>query len=473
MTHPLDPIFHPRSIAVAGASADPSKSGHQFFSHQVNQGFAGDLYPVNPRGEDVLGYRGYKSLDDIPGHVDYVISSVPAEASLDLIDQAGRKGTRAVQFFTARFSETGDDEKAALERTLAARAKAAGVRILGPNCMGIYHPKQGMAFWRSPKEPGNAAVLAQSGGNMLELLHVTSERGLRFSKVVSYGNATDVNEADLVEYFGQDAETAVIGAYIEGARDGRRFARALAEAVRRKPVVLWKGGRTRAGQRAAASHTASLAGSNEIWRALARQTGAVLVDSLDDLGDMLLAFANSPPTAGRRVGVVSGGGGRMVESADACEDAGLIVEPVPEAVRQDYRAKFPEVADWISNPADMSILGGSDLDQAAIFEMFAASSEYDLLLANLPGPWLLDDRRSDADVMASIDHLIETAKRSGKPTAFVVADAVSSGRREIGMTLRIRNCVAEAKMPVYPSIRRAAQSLSRLAAFYANNRPLA
>ena len=218
MTHPLDPIFHPRSIAVAGASTDPSKSGHQFFSHQVNQGFAGDLYPVNPRGEDVLGYRGYKSLDAIPGHVDYVISSVPAEASLDLIDQAGRKGTRAVQFFTARFSETGDGEKAALERTLAARAKAAGVRILGPNCMGIYHPKQGMAFWRSPKEPGNAAVLAQSGGNMLELLHVTSQRGLRFSKVVSYGNATDVNEADLVEYFGQDAETAVIGAYIEGAR---------------------------------------------------------------------------------------------------------------------------------------------------------------------------------------------------------------------------------------------------------------
>ena len=135
--------------------------------------------------------------------------------------------------------------------------------------MGIYHPKQGMAFWRSPKEPGNAAVLAQSGGNMLELLHVTSQRGLRFSKVVSYGNATDINEADLVEYFGQDAETAVIGAYIEGARDGRRFARALAEAVRRKPVVIWKGGRTGAGQRAAASHTASLAGSSEIWRALA------------------------------------------------------------------------------------------------------------------------------------------------------------------------------------------------------------
>ena len=185
---------------------------------------------------------------------------------------------------------------------------------------------------------------------------------------------------------------------------------------------------------------------------------------------MLLAFANSPPAAGRRVGVVSGGGGRMVESADACEDAGLIVEPVPEAVRQDYRAKFPEVADWISNPADMSILGGSDLNQAAIFEMFAMSSEYDLLLANLPGPWLLDDRRSDAEVMAATDHLIKTAKRSGKPTAFVVADAVSSGRRQIEMTLRIRNCVAEAKMPVYPSIRRAAQSLSRLAAFYADNR---
>ena len=469
MTHPLDPIFHPRSIAVAGASSDPSKPGHQFFSHQVNHGFAGELYPVNPRGEDVLGYRGYKSLDDIPGHVDYVISTVPADAALDLIDQAGRKGTRAVHFFTARFSETGDEEKAALERALLARAKAAGVRILGPNCMGIYHPKQGMAFWSSPKEAGNAAVLAQSGGNMLELIHVTSERGLRFSKVMSYGNATDINEADLVEYFGQDEETAVIGAYIEGARDGRRFARALAEAVRRKPVVIWKGGRTSAGQRAAASHTASLAGSEEVWRALARQTGAVLVDSLDDLGDMLIAFAKSPAATGRRVGVVGGGGGRMVESADACEDAGLVVESVPEAVREEYRNKFPEVADWITNPADISILGGSDLGEAAIFEMFAARPEYDLLLANLPGPWLFDGQRTEGQIMAPIEHLVETAKRSGKPAAFVVNDAVSSGRREIEMTLGIRTRVTEAGLPVYPSIRRAARSLSRLAAFHADN----
>ena len=469
MTHPLDPIFHPRSIAVAGASSDPSKSGNQFFRHQVHHGFAGDLYPVNPRGEDVLGYRGYKSLDDIPGHVDHVISTVPADAALELIDQAGRKGTRAVHFFTARFSETGDDEKAELERALVARAKAAGVRVLGPNCMGIYHPKHGMAFWASPTEPGNAAVLAQSGGNMLELIHVTSQRGLRFSKVMSYGNATDINEVDLVEYFGQDAETAVIGAYIEGARDGRRFARALAEAVRRKPVVIWKGGRTSAGQRAAASHTASLAGSEEIWRALAQQTGAVLVDSLDDLGDMLIAFANSPPAAGRRVGVVGGGGGRMVESADACEDAGLIVEPVPERVREEYRAKFPEVADWITNPADISILGGSDLDEAAIFEMFAARPEYDLLLANLPGPWLFDGQRTEGQIMAPIERLVETAKRAGKPAAFVVSDAVSNRRGDIDVTLRIRACVAEAGLPVYPSIRRAARSLFRLAAFYVDD----
>ena len=252
MSHPLNPIFHPRSIAVVGASADTSKSGHGFFKTLVNQGFSGDLYPVNPRAEQVLGFRAYDSLTAIPGHVDHVISSIPAEASLELIDQAGKKGVRSIQFFTARFSETGDSKKAALERSLVERGKATGVRIIGPNCMGMYHPKLGIAFWASPKEPGNAAVLAQSGGNILELIHFASQRGLKFSKVMSYGNATDVNEADLLEYFAQDAETDVIGAYIEGARDGRRFAQTLREAAGRKPVVIWKGGRTLAGQRAVA-----------------------------------------------------------------------------------------------------------------------------------------------------------------------------------------------------------------------------
>ena len=466
MTHPLDPIFHPRSIAVVGASADPAKSGHQFFREHVNQGFKGDLYPVNARGQDVLGYKGYESLSAIPGHVDYVVSSIPAEASLDLVDQAGEKGVLAIQFFTARFGETGDSEKAALEQTLVARAKAAGVRILGPNCMGIYHPKHGMAFWPSPKEPGNTAILVQSGGYMLALIYFTGQRGLRFSKVTSYGNATDINEADLLEYFGQDNETAVIGAYIEGARDGKRFARALRDIGSRKPVVIWKGGNTAAGQRAVASHTASLAGTREIWQALANQSGALLVNSLEELCDSLLAFANSPPAKGYRVGVVGGGGGRMVEGADTCEEEGLIVEPVPEAVRAQYRDKYPDVADWITNPVDTSILGGSGLTDVSILEMFATRPEYDLLLANLPGPWVLRQDKSEAETMEPIDRLVEIAKRSGKPTAFVVNDEVSSQRWQADILLGMRTRAADAKVPVFPSIRRAARSLRQLADFH-------
>lgn len=466
MSHPLNPIFHPRSIAVVGASTDTSKSGHGFFKTLVNQGFLGDLYPVNPRAERVLGFRAYDSLTAIPGHVDHVISSIPAEASLELIDQAGKKGVRSIQFFTARFSETGDSKKAALERSLVERGKATGVRIIGPNCMGMYHPKLGIAFWPSPKEPGNAAVLAQSGGNILELIHFTSQRGLKFSKVMSYGNATDVNEADLLEYFAQDAETDVIGAYIEGARDGRRFAQTLREAAVRKPVVIWKGGRTQAGQRAVASHTASLAGSRDIWQALANQTGALLVDSLEALGDALLIFANSPAATGYRVGVVGGGGGRTVEGADACEDAGLIIEPVPEPVRKLYRTKYPGVADWISNPADMSILGGSDLTETSIYQMLAERPEFDLLLANLPDPWMFDEGKSPAEILDPIERMIEITKQSGKPGAFVLGDAVSPSNRETDLVLRIRNLATDARIPIYPSIRRAAWSLRQLADFH-------
>src|SRR3990172_1894173 len=292
-TAAIDAIFHPRSIAVVGASANPDTPGYDYLHSLQTFGYAGTIYPVNPRAEEILGLPSYPSLRDVPGDVDYVISCIPASAVLDLVDDCAAKGTRALQLFTARFSETGRPEGADLERRLAQRARAAGVRIIGPNCMGLLYPAQGISFRADmPRRPGKIGLLSQSGNLLFELTYFGEPRGLRFSKAISYGNGLDLNESDFLEYFAADAETAVVGAYVEGVRDGRRFLAARGSAPAPKRVVVLRGGRTAAGGRAAASHTAALAGQRDVWEAAVAQAGALPVDTLEELIDMLLAFAN-------------------------------------------------------------------------------------------------------------------------------------------------------------------------------------
>ncbi|KKL54964.1 hypothetical protein LCGC14_2260160 [marine sediment metagenome] len=292
----IEAIFHPRSIAVVGASANPNAPGYDYVSSLQKFGFPGDLYPVNPRAEEILGLPAFPSLRDVPGQVDYVISCIPATAVLELVDDCAAKGARALQLFTARFSETGREEDAELERRLSQRAREAGVRIIGPNCMGLLYPRQGISFRADmPRQPGNVGFLSQSGNLLFELTYLAGPRGLRFSKAVSYGNGLDLNEADFLDYFAQDAESAVVGAYVEGVRDGRRFLAALKRAAARKPVVVLKGGRTAAGGRAAASHTAALAGRHAVWTAAVTQAGAISVDTVEELIDMLIAFAYMRP----------------------------------------------------------------------------------------------------------------------------------------------------------------------------------
>lgn len=327
----IEAIFNPRSIAIVGASANENTPGYDYVRSLQVFGYEGAVYPINPKAEEILGLPAYPSLREVPGDVDYVISCIPAAAVLDLVDDCAAKKARALQLFTARFSETGRDEDADLERRLAERAREAGVRIIGPNCMGLIHPRQGITFRTDmPRAPGNIGLLSQSGNLLFELSYFGGPRGLRLSKAISYGNGLDLNEADFLDYFAEDGESAVVGAYVEGVHDGRRFLEALRGASARKPVVLLKGGRTELGQRAAASHTGALAGDDRVWQALARQTGAVIVDTLDAYLDCLMAFqmiALRPerPTVG--AAIFGNGGGTSVLAVDAFARHGLRVAP--------------------------------------------------------------------------------------------------------------------------------------------------
>jgi acyl-CoA synthetase (NDP forming) len=354
-SHPLDAIFRPRSVAVVGASPwvfGASGAGAAFIRALQELGFP-LIYPVNPKHEEIEGLKCYPDLLSIDGPVDHVISAVPAKAVSSVLEQVMAKGSRTLHLFTAGFSETGEDGAEELEKDIAAKAVQAGVRVLGPNCMGLYVPAARLSFTPGmPAEPGPVAMISQSGTNAGEMVRSSAPRGIRFSKVVSYGNGSDIGANELLEYLAQDPETEIITAYVEGIGDGRGLMRALGKAAAVKPMIILKGGRTLAGGRAAYSHTASLAGSTDVFDAACRQAGAIQVSSVDEM-----VTGSGPPLHSRNywaaTWVVGGGGGFSVYAADEVR-AGLECPPLPEETQAElwgsYRSPGQEFA-TLSTPS--------------------------------------------------------------------------------------------------------------------------
>ncbi len=469
-------LFQPRSVAIVGASSNVDSPGHDYVKSLLVAGFKGAIYPVNPRAPEILGLRAYASLSEVPGDVDLVISCIPAGGVLDLIGECGAKRVRALHLFTGRFSETGDAGAAQLELEVKRRAAEAGIRVLGPNCMGVFDSSSGLSFRPDlPVDRGDVAFVSQSGNNSVELMLHGAARGLRFSKVVSYGNALDLDEADFFDYLADDAATRVVGAYIEGTNDGRRLLAALRRCAGAKPVVILKGGRTGAGSRTAASHTAALAGQRQVWSAALRQAGAVEVATFDELIDMMVAFAflrggesadGTLPMRGGRpaVGVVGGGGGRAVQSADVCEEAGLAVPQLPEAIRSMLREKAPALAGWVGNPVDQSILAGSGVSGARVLEMMAGSAELDALIANVGEDWVLGRPDAIERMAHLVDRFVAIGVVAKKPVAFVLGPADSFDETKWRAVSGGQQRFADAQLAVYPSIDRAAHAVARFLA---------
>ncbi len=362
--HPLDPIFHPRATAIVGVSSREGAGRTSFLGALMEQGYHREhgLYPVNPKLTEVAGLKAYPSLLDCPDPVDHVISQVPAPVVPELVDQAIQKGVRSIHFFTAGFSETGDPERTALEHEVMGKAKAAGIRLIGPNCMGLYVPGVGLAFMGNfPSDPGNVFVLSQSGANAGDIVSGLSARGVRFSKVVSYGNGVDLNAQHFLDYAAADPQSEVVIAYIEGVKDGRAVFEALKRCAAVKPTIILKGGLSAAGARAASSHTGSLAGDMQIFEALCRQAGALRAETMDELHDMVVAVTTGlGKVRGRGVALVGGGGGFAVLSADAIAAAGLDTPWLPEATQEKLREFIPIAGTSVRNPVDTNMMGGRD-----------------------------------------------------------------------------------------------------------------
>lgn len=351
----LDYVFHPRSIAIAGVSAKegPGFGGGGFVGSLLEVGFRGPIFLIHPTAPAIRGIKCYPRLTDVADEVDYVISSVPARFVPGLLEDCIAKGVRVLHLFTAGFTETGDAERAKMEQAVVARAKQAGIRLIGPNCMGLYVPAARLAMMGGQlAEAGPVGMISQSGMNAGEFVRYATPRGIRCSKVISFGNGADLRAADFFDYLADDPETEIIAAYLEGIQDGPRLAQAIRKAGAVKPVAILKSGRTEAGSRAANSHTASLAGSLQIFDALCKQAGVIRVESLEELVDVTVTFRFVKRLAGRNVVVVGGGGGASVLAADDLDAAGLYLPPLLAETQERLAKVTQEAGTSIRNPID-------------------------------------------------------------------------------------------------------------------------
>ena len=354
----LEVVFSPKSVALVGASPENLFSFAGFAMFSLKEAGFPAVYPVNPKYTEAFGLPCYPSVSAIPGPVDHVVVCVPSERVLALLDDCAAKRVKSVHFFTAGFSESGERSGADLEKAMLQKARAGGFRIIGPNCTGLFLPKLRFSTaTRLPMEPGAVAFMSQSGGHSQDLPLHAGPRGIRFSKVISYGNALDIDECELLEYFASDPETRIISAYIEGVRDGGRFLSVLKNAAVKKPVVIYKGGTSRAGLRAAMSHTASLTSSVEVFRTLCRQANAILVDDIQELLDILVALSfASPYPSGANIGVMGVGGGPSVEASDRMEPAGLRLPAFSAGTQSELKGFLPSVGAIFANPLDATNL---------------------------------------------------------------------------------------------------------------------
>jgi acetyltransferase len=383
----LNQVFYPESVAVVGVSERLDNAGTLLLRSLLDMGFSGPLYPVNPRHDELLGLTCYPTIGAIEKPPDLVVVSVPPAAAPGVIAECVAAGVTACVLNTAGFSETGTSEGAACEQRVLEAIGGSSLRLVGPNCLGIYSSGGGLALFAGMRPAqGRVSFISQSGSLASMLYLLGAERGIMFSKMASSGNELDLNCADFLEYFAEDEETEIIAAYLEQVRDPRRFLDTAVRIKGRKPILVWKAGSTEEGRRAAASHTGAIAGNSEIWDAVVRQAGLVVVDDLADMVDTLSAFYHLRRPRGRRVCVISPPGGVAVNSADSAEKNGLLMPRLcPDTIGR-LAEVLPEVGTSFSNPVDMGFGAVIPGKLGKVIEIAASDPEVDILLVVAGAP---------------------------------------------------------------------------------------
>jgi acetate---CoA ligase (ADP-forming) len=450
----LDRAFNPKTIAVVGAS----KKNNFHWLRNLSE-FQGKVYSVqvNPesiQGVQELGIENVTSLLDIPVTVDLVIVTTPRTLAPRILDDCILKEVAAVHFFTSGFGETGQEEGMNLERALVEKAKRANCHIVGINCRGIFTPQIGLKQISEQYSgiSGPVGFISQSGGHAMTFSRQAFLQGLSINKSISFGNGIVIQASDFLEYFGQDPEIKVIGLYLEGVKDGRRFFEALRKVSAKKPVVILKGGRTNDGGRAIASHTGSLAIAVDIWNAAVRQSGAVSVPGLDEMIDTLKAILFLPQVEGERIGVAGGAGGESIAITDILAETGLKVPELTQKSYDELDTFFSLVGGSCRNPIDTDI-GPNRRHLDRVMAILANDPNIDnLILMTRVGKFLYsrDLREKDIEIACNIK------QKTTKPLIAVLPFVTPEEMQE---TIEIIPRYQRNGIPVFPTMSRAAAAL--------------
>jgi acetyltransferase len=419
MTSELTSFFSPHGVALIGASANPNKLSNAILRNLINT-YQGPIYPVNPRYQEMAGLPCYPDIADVPDPVELAVSILAAKMTPAMVEACGRRGIKAATIISSGFKEVGR-EGAALEEECVVIARRYGMRLMGPNGIGVIDLNTGLntTFLRSLPERGHIAFVSQSGAICGGVVDYITGKHVGFSHFVSLGNEADITETDIIAYLGEDSNVRVIALYVEAITDGRRFMETVRKVTRQKPVVLLKAGRTDAGDRAALSHTGSLVGSLEAYHAAFRQSGVIEAFSVSELFDIAHALACQPLPAGNRVAVLTNAGGPAVLASDSLSTCGMRLEELTQQTKAYLHERLHPSAQ-VSNPVDM--LGGADhLDYAFALRGILSDSTVDAALTILVPQALINP----ADVAAKI---CEVAKNAVKPIVTCFMGDMSIGQ---------------------------------------------
>ena len=457
--HGLDAVLRPRSVAVIGASRERGTIGAELFHNLIAHGFAGVVYPVNPRAPVVQSVRAYPDLAHLPGPVDLALIAVPAAQVLEAVRACAAHGVQGVVVISAGFKEVGD-EGAARERELVEVVRAHGMRLVGPNCLGVVNTEPAVrldaTFAPVFPPPGMVAFSSQSGALGLAILETATQLNLGISHFVSIGNKADVSSNDLIEYWERDPGTAVILLYLESFGNPRRFTRIARRVARRKPIAIVKSGRTRAGMRAAMSHTGSLAGTDKAVDALCVQSGVIRTDTIEELFDVAMLVAHQPIPRGRRVGIVTNAGGPGIMASDACESHRLEVPELGEATLEGLRAFLPREA-GIRNPVDMIASARPESFERAV-HLVADDPGIDAVLVIYVPPIVTQPEEVAQAIVRGAEAAGHAAAARGVPAKPVLACFMGSH----GVPDALRS-LSESNVPSYTFPESAAIALARAA----------
>ena len=448
----LDVSFHPDSIALVGASPTPGKLGHSILQSILEGGYQGRVFPVNPKGGEILGLQVFKSVKDIPGDVALAIFVIPAFLIPSSIKEFRLKKLKSAIVITAGFKESGEQGKK-LGKEAVNSAKEIGTVMIGPNCAGVYSSSANLNARLTtirPTTKGGVSILSQSGAVFRILLTKSMDIDLGFSKSISTGNEEDLTSADYLEYLGEDNETSCIGLYLEGIQDGRRFLKVSRDVTRHKPIIVMKAGVGEAGIRATASHTGALTGSDQVFSSVCRQVGMVRVNDWDEMFSTLMGFSDLEPPKGDGVGIITIGGGIGIEASESCERSGLTVPKFSDYTTECMAKVLPAIGSLYVNPVDVGMV-----PQDKFVETYRECVRL-----------MLKDENIHSLIMSTVGHFhfptefkkmaIEARKTQPKPVVvywIVTPDPlVKSAIKEL----------RENKVPVYTSSRQAAIAIAAL-----------